>query len=75
MSSILETIADDLAKDALAAEKKTGDDTLVDGIGKAIGTSSPTFQEAFNTAIRMRRAEDMGRAALARAIARNEAAD
>ncbi len=64
MSSLLETIADDLAREALAEEEKTGDETIVEQVSKAVGTSSPTFQEAFNTAVRMRRAEAMGRAAL-----------
>jgi hypothetical protein len=64
MSTILETIADQLARDALDAADKAGDDELVDKVGKAIGVSSPTFQEAFNTAVRIRRAERRGRAAL-----------
>jgi hypothetical protein len=64
MSSILETIADQLARDALDAAEKAGDDDLVDKVGKAIGVASPTFQEAFNTAVRVRRAERRGRAAL-----------
>ena len=54
--SILETIADELARDALALEEETGDLNLVDQIAKHIGTSSPTVEEAFRTAIRMRRA-------------------
>ena len=75
MSTILETIADDLAKDTLAAEVKLGDDTLAEQVSKSIGTSSPTFQEAFNTAVRMRRAETMGRTALNRAIEKAEKAE
>ena len=75
MSTILETIADDLARDALEVEGKTGDDTVIETVSKAIGTSSPTFQEAFNTAVRMRRAEAMGREALARMAKGDMAAD
>lgn len=72
MSSILETIADDLAKDALEAEAKSGDDQLINEISKTIGTSSPTFQEVFNTAVRMRRAEMTGRKTLARLMAKHD---
>jgi hypothetical protein len=68
MSTILETIADDFARDVLAAAEETGDEGIVDQVSKAIGQSSPTFQEAFNTAIRMRRAERRGREALAAAL-------
>lgn len=69
MSTILETLADQLARDALDAAEKAGDDELVDKVGKAIGVSSPTFQEAFNTAVRIRRAERRGRKALDTLIA------
>ena len=68
MSTILETIADDFARDVLQAAEEAGDDDIVDQVSKAIGQSSPTFQEAFNTAIRMRRAERRGREALAAAL-------
>jgi hypothetical protein len=69
MSTILETTADQLAQDALDAAEKTGDDDIVDKVAKAIGVMSPTFQEAFNTAVRVRRAERRGRAALEALIA------
>lgn len=69
MSTILETIADQLAQDALDAAEKAGDDDIVDKVSKAIGVTSPTFQEAFNTAVRVRRAERRGRAALDALIA------
>jgi hypothetical protein len=75
MSALLESIADDLAIEALAAQTKTDDDTLTEQISKAIGTSSPTFQEAFNTAVRIRRAEAMGRTALARILEKAGKAD
>lgn len=57
MSSILEKIADDLALTALRLEQELNDLNLVDQIAKHIGTSSPTVEEAFRTAVRMRRAE------------------
>ena len=57
MSAILDKIADDLAQTALKLEEELGDLNVVDHIAKHIGTSSPTVEEAFRTAIRMRRAE------------------
>ncbi len=57
MSTILEKIADDLALTALKLEEDLNDLNVVDHIAKHIGTSSPTVEEAFRTAIRMRRAE------------------
>lgn len=58
---MLEDLADGLAKDALAVE--TGpDDKIVDDVSKIIGASSTTLQEAYLTAVRVRRAEARGRA-------------
>ncbi|MFA5582490.1 MAG: hypothetical protein WDA25_11110 [Paracoccaceae bacterium] len=62
---ILESVADDLARKALAAFEKTGDPTIVDQIGEALGTSSQTLQEAYLTAVRVRRAEARARHMLA----------
>lgn len=55
--SILETIADGLAQEALDLEEKLDDPDVIDKIAKQIGATSPTSEEAFKTAIRMRRAE------------------
>jgi hypothetical protein len=57
MSAILEKIADELARTALRLEEELGDLDVVERIAKHIGTSSPTVEEAFRTAVRMRRAE------------------
>jgi hypothetical protein len=57
MSTILEKIADDLALTALRLEEEMNDLNVVDQIARHIGTSSPTVEEAFRTAVRMRRAE------------------
>ena len=57
MSAILEKIADDLARTALRLEEELNDLDVVERIAKHIGTSSPTVEEAFRTAVRMRRAE------------------
>lgn len=74
MSNLTEAIADDLAQKALAAETETGDDTIADQVSKAIGVASPTFQEMFNTAVRMRRAEATGLKAIATAVRKATAA-
>jgi hypothetical protein len=53
----LEGIADKLAIEVLDVEEATGDETVVDEVKKIIGTSSTTLEEAFLTAVRVRRAE------------------
>jgi len=62
---MLEQVADALAQDTLEAVRKTGDESIVDEVKKSIGASSTTLEEAFLTAIRIRRAEARGRALLA----------
>lgn len=56
----LQELADDLARDALAVERNE-DDPIVSEIAKIIGASSNTLEEAFITAVRIRRAEARGR--------------
>ncbi len=60
----LDSLADTLARDALAAEAETGDDRIVDEVGRALGQLSPTMQETYMTSVRMRRAAARGRARL-----------
>ena len=62
---LVETLADALAIEALAAVEKTGDEKLTDRISDVIGASSPTLQEAFLTAVRIRRADGRARELLA----------
>ncbi|SFP75571.1 hypothetical protein [Tranquillimonas alkanivorans] len=64
---ILEDVADQLARDTLAAVAKTGDESLEQQVSEALGSSSQTLQEAFLTAIRVRKAERRALALLARA--------
>lgn len=64
--SILEEIADSLARDALRLETDTDDLSLVDRIAREIGATSPTVEEAFKTAVRMRRAERKGQLLIAK---------
>ncbi len=63
--SILETIADGLAQEALDLEEKLDDPDVIDKIAKQIGATSPTSEEAFKTAVRMRRAERNARRLMA----------
>lgn len=55
--SMIEDIADGIAKVALEAIDRSGDDTLEAKIKAEIGSSSPTLEEAFSTAMRIRKAE------------------
>ncbi len=62
--SFVEDLADDLARDTLAAGLEIGDERLYEDVSKAIAVLSPTLQEAFMTSIRIRLAEQRGRHAL-----------
>ncbi|MBT8414164.1 MAG: hypothetical protein KJO30_07520 [Boseongicola sp.] len=55
--SRLEDIADGLAKRALDLVQKTGDEMIEKRIADEVGASSPTLQEAYTTAVRIRKAE------------------
>ena len=55
--SKLEDIADGLAKRALDLVEKTGDETIERRTADEIGSLSPTLQEAYTTAVRIRKAE------------------
>lgn len=55
--SLQEDVADKLAREVLALVEKTGDEDIVEDIKKVIGTSSTTLEEAYMTAVRVRRAE------------------
>ena len=58
--SHLEDIADGIAKRATELALVTGDENLEKTIADEIGASSPTLEEAFRTAMRIRRAEARG---------------
>ncbi len=58
---IVEDLADALAVDALKAEEQTGDDKVVDQVAEILGADSITTQEAFLTAIRVRKADKRAR--------------
>ena len=64
-----EELADILAQDVIRAMAETGDDRLWEAVAKEIGTSSPTSQEAFVTAMRIRLSEQRARKFLAEKVA------
>ena len=67
---VLEDLADDLAKDALAFADEADDTHVVDEISTIVGATSSTLQEAYLTSIRMRIAEARGRQLLEDKIVR-----
>ena len=66
--TVAEDLADALARDVLAALDELGDDRFYENVAKVIGDTSPTTQEAFLTAIRVRLAEGRGRRFLEAAL-------
>lgn len=71
---VVEDLADALARDAIEAAERLGDDRLVEEVAKVIGAGSTTTEEAYLTAVRVRLAAARGRKYLAERIARAEAA-
>ena len=62
--SRVDDIAEKLAEDALDYEQRSGNASVVTEVSKIIGASSSTLQDAFLTAVRVRRAEALARAYL-----------
>lgn len=58
---IVEDVADELATQSLVIINATGDDAFVAKVAEAIGGSSQTMEEAYLTAVRVRRAEQRAR--------------
>jgi hypothetical protein len=65
---VVDDLADALARDVIASQDALGDDRFYEKVGRVIGASSPTLQEAFLTAVRIRLAEARGRAFLEAAL-------
>jgi hypothetical protein len=59
--SYVERVAGEIADLAIADEIASGDITIVDRIAKVLGSSSQTLEEAFLTAVRVRKAEARAR--------------
>lgn len=67
--SVVEDLGDALAKATLEAMEEIDDDRFYEKVGRVIETSSPTLQEAYMTAIRVRLAERRARVFLEKALA------
>jgi len=75
MADYTENAANQIAELALADELVSGDEKIVQNIANIMGASSQTLEEAFLTAVRVRRAEKRARELLAeRATERDTAA-
>ena len=62
-------LADKLAVDVLKAAEELDDERLAETIAQAIGASSPTTEELFRTAVRVRTAEARARRLLEERLA------
>ncbi|MCF6443127.1 hypothetical protein [Nereida sp. MMG025] len=72
MSDLTE-LANKLADECIAVQKKIGDDRLFMRMGDVLAASSQTLEEAFLTAVRTRMAFEKGRAFLAKTLDDHEA--
>ncbi len=70
--SVVEDLADALAKDTIEASKKLDDPKLIDDVSEQLGALSSTSQEAYMTSIRIRLSEARARAFLERRLAAAE---
>jgi len=59
--SVIDDLADALARDTIAAAEKLGDEGLITQVGNQLGASSSTMEEAYLTSIRVRLAEKRAR--------------
>ena len=66
--SVLEDMGDALARDVISAMEELRDDRFFDKVSKVLLDASPTMQEAFLTAYRVRVAEKRGRAYIEAAL-------
>jgi hypothetical protein len=58
---ITEDLADQLARDTIAAVDRTGDDSLISQVSKILASSSIAAQEAYMVAVRAIQAERRAR--------------
>ncbi|MDZ7711524.1 MAG: hypothetical protein U5K36_16780 [Roseovarius sp.] len=70
---VTEDLADELARDVIKAIEATGDEDIIGEITKVLGASSQTAEEAFLTALRVRRANLKARALLMERLRRFKA--
>jgi hypothetical protein len=67
--SAADDLSDDLARDVLAAMDEMGNDRFYLEVAKMLGSLSPSMEEGFLTAIRVRLAERRGREFLDKRLA------
>ncbi|MBL8563828.1 MAG: hypothetical protein JNN06_16285 [Gemmobacter sp.] len=67
--SITEDLADALARDVLAAMDEMDDERFYMEVGKMLASLSPSMEDGFMTAMRVRLAERRARALLERKLA------
>jgi hypothetical protein len=67
--SLADDLAARLARDVVDAMDALGDDRFYDKVSKVLLETSPTMQDAFNTAIKVILAERKGREFLQRSLA------
>jgi len=70
---IAEDLADKLAQDVLEAADLMGDEDLPREVAKLLGASSQTSEEAFLTAVRVRKANNQARLLLTEKLKEFEA--
>lgn len=57
---VIEDLGDELARETLKVMAETGNDRFFMDVGRVVGASSPTLQEAFMTSIKIRMAHARG---------------
>lgn len=67
--AVVDDLSDALAKDVLEMQDEMGNDRFYMEVAKVLSTLSPSMEEGFLTAIRIRLAERRGREFLATRIA------
>ena len=65
---VADELGDALACDVIAALEELGDERFSEKMNKLLGDGSPTLQEAFMTAVRVRLAERRARAFLEQSL-------
>ncbi len=65
--SLLEDLSTELANSALDKMEELGDESVLEAIANEIGSSSPTLEENYRTAVRLIRAARRARTAIATA--------
>ncbi|MEM8850630.1 MAG: hypothetical protein AAGE03_11430 [Pseudomonadota bacterium] len=68
MSRLAEELADKLAADVIDHVEATGDEEMIGIMGRALGDSSQTLQEAFITSVRVQRAAMRARELLSQRV-------